>query len=201
MRYGFAMAASIAEIWDRAHRWLEPRGATDWLRHPATPSMIARAETALGVTLPDDIRASWLIHDGQEHDLPALFAGVRLLSFEDIVGRWRWMSTELASEGAPARGLPPGVVRDAWYSPSWIPIAGDEAGNHVVCDLEPGPSGARGQLVFVYAKHHDRPRIAPTFTQFLDERVAEWESDAAQPVLDEDGLLERMRMRSRWLEV
>lgn len=134
--------------------------------------MIARVEAKLGFSLPPDLRASFAIHDGQDHDAPPLFAGLRLLSLEGVVELASWIKDDLAaSPSPPARGLPPGTVNDVWESTSWLPIGTDDGGNHISIDLAPAPLGIFGQLIYVYSKHPDRPRIATSFVEFLDARV------------------------------
>lgn len=195
------MADDVAAVWERAHRWLRENApdALAWLRPPVSADALARAEQILGVMLPEDVRRSYEIHDGQEEDV-SLFAGLRLASLEEMITVWRWNVEFIAEQGEMeglARGIPPDAVRSVWRSRGWIPILRDGGGNHVVVDLDPGPVGVRGQLVYAYVKHDDRPRIATSFTEFLDERIAEWESDVAVPEFGPYGF-EGFALRHKW---
>src|SRR4051812_38385211 len=76
------------------------------LRGPATEEDVTSLEAAIGRRLPDDLRASLLIHDGQEDNgndlLPSEFAGLGcgyvLTSAEASADAWR-MLKELLDGG------------------------------------------------------------------------------------------------------
>src|SRR5436305_1409058 len=118
--------STIETIWQRAHEWFETNApdALEWLAPPASLEMIARAEETLGVTLPDDLRESLQIHNGQLPYTAPLFAGLRLLPLEEIVRDWQVDSRIAAAEGrTPARSLPPDVVKPVWVSAGSAPSA------------------------------------------------------------------------------
>src|SRR5436190_9785110 len=81
-------------IWKRIHAWLDanaPKGYGQ-LRSGASVEAIQVAEDAMGMILPDDMKASCDIHDGQ-FDEPGLIGGEGwcLMSLQEIVDHWgRW---------------------------------------------------------------------------------------------------------------
>lgn len=58
----------MKSVWDRIHAWLGANAPTGYgdLRPGAGEDEIRAAEEAMGLKLPDDVIASYLIHDGQE---------------------------------------------------------------------------------------------------------------------------------------
>src|SRR3712207_8524642 len=85
--------------WARIERWLA-EFAPDVLKSlqpAATEEQISNAEAALGVTLPEEVRASYRIHDGQSPDGPGLMDAWEFLSLSRIVDR---KSTRLNSSHA-----------------------------------------------------------------------------------------------------
>ena len=81
-------------VWKRIHTWLDANAPAGYgnLRPAASAEAIQAAEQAMGVKLPDDVKASYRIHDGQDNE-PGLVGGEgwRLLSLEEMVKQWgRW---------------------------------------------------------------------------------------------------------------
>src|SRR5215212_9335671 len=81
-------------VWDRIHAWLDANAPPGYgnLRKGASAEAIRAAEEAMGLTLPDDVKASYRVHDGQG-TTPGLIGGEgwTLLSLEEIVKTWgRW---------------------------------------------------------------------------------------------------------------
>ncbi len=65
---------TMDDTWSRIEDWLRENApkVLDNLLPGVTRDAIRVTETALDVTLPDDMVASYLIHDGQDNYSPAL---------------------------------------------------------------------------------------------------------------------------------
>ena len=83
-------------VWDRIHAWLDansPAGYGD-LRPGASPDEVRAAEEAVVLQLPDDVVASYRIHDGQDtqarygRGLVGARCGWRLLPLHEVVELW-----------------------------------------------------------------------------------------------------------------
>ncbi len=72
------IAPTVAELWQRWQAWLEnhARDLAEELRDPAAGDAIAAAEEGLGLTFPEEFKASLAVHDGAE--LVCEVQGVRL---------------------------------------------------------------------------------------------------------------------------
>jgi cell wall assembly regulator SMI1 len=85
----------MKHLWDRIHVWLAANApeVLAGLRRPATAKQVRAAEKAMGVTLPDDVKAAYCIHDGEEVYGKAPSPGA--------LSGWRWMTLQdMAEHGA-----------------------------------------------------------------------------------------------------
>jgi cell wall assembly regulator SMI1 len=165
----------IAESWRRIENWLRAHdpGTLATLRPGATPEALAATEAALGVALPDDLRASILLHDGQERStttqaLPALIEGVEFLSLDEMRVQWAiWQ--ELLADGEFDRVTSDASagVRPDWWNARWIPLTYDGSGNHYCADLDPAPGGTAGQIITMWHDEATRALIVPSFGAWL----------------------------------
>jgi hypothetical protein len=76
----------LGDVWPRIERWLAAH-APDLaasLRPGATADAIDALERDLAIALPPDVRAAWLVHDGQARGAPPLYESFRLLSLAEM---------------------------------------------------------------------------------------------------------------------
>jgi cell wall assembly regulator SMI1 len=135
----------VEESWDRIARWLHrhapPLAAT--VNPPATEAALARAEAALGVSLPADLRAWWRRADGMRWTHPPsgrlLPPGFVPHSVEQaLASRQTWLDVMRGEESELPPG-PAGSPCDVWL-PEFMPIAADGGGTELFVDLRGGPS-------------------------------------------------------------
>lgn len=95
------------------------------LKKGATEEQIAACEATLGVTFPPDLRASFLIHDGQKAGAECLFpedfadldAGFLLLSLEEVARQWTmWKGLVDGGEFKKQKSQPDVGVRSDWWA-------------------------------------------------------------------------------------
>ncbi|KAK7449666.1 Cell wall assembly regulator [Stygiomarasmius scandens] len=152
----------LATTWNRLRMWLnrEYPELGDTLNYGILPQDFAQIEMQFGFALPNVVRESYLVVDGQEAESSAgcsegLFFGLTLLPLEDVLEEWRfWREVdEDPSTGAnpqlreAMQSIPPGWVRREYSQRGWIPLIADKAGNYIGVDLNPGESGASGQVI------------------------------------------------------
>jgi cell wall assembly regulator SMI1 len=82
----------MEEIWKRIHAWLDANAPQGYgqLRPGASAESISEAEEAMGQKLPADLKASYLVHDGQ-FDEPGLIGGEGwcLFSMQETLEKWQ----------------------------------------------------------------------------------------------------------------
>ncbi len=169
---------AVKKAWTRLETWLDknapPVGAS--LRSRASVEALERAQETMGVSLPDDVFASYLIHDGQdiEDDRLALLLGTEFLSLDAATREWQ----PLKSLGKPRetlRATPSGKVWDEWGLPEWIPLGSFHDGNLLCLDLNPAPGGRSGQIIYFHHEGGDRWVVAEDFASLLSDLAAHLE--------------------------
>src|SRR5689334_10431596 len=116
----------VERAWRRIEAWLRRKLPDAALRGPATREDIARLEKLVGTDLPEDVVASFLLHDGQD-DGPGLVLGYELSPLTEVARQWStWR--EIAEDAEANEDLsercasdPPGWVRERYASLAWIP--------------------------------------------------------------------------------
>ena len=159
----------LAQTWARLQRWLsrEYPELGDTLNYGILPQDLADIELALGTRLPQPVRESYLIVDGQEAESSAgcsegLFFGLSFLPLEDVLDEWRFwrdVDTDPATGANPRlkeamQSIPPGWVRKEYSQRGWIPLVTDKTGNYLGVDLSPDEGGAVGQVI-VFGRDFD----------------------------------------------
>ncbi|MCY2965058.1 MAG: SMI1/KNR4 family protein [Planctomycetota bacterium] len=189
----------VAHSWRRIEIWLKDQApqilAT--LRPGVSEDEIRRIEQTIGKSLPDDVRESYRIHDGQnrwidEDDyVPGVFFGLcpRPLHYDEGV-EWCWRhrtasNPENFDETNPEvrerfQSFPEGAIRLAWMRPGWIPLYWDSGRSFLGVDLDPGPEGTVGQVIpFGWdfgVGSAQKYVLAPSWAHFLEDVADELEA-------------------------
>lgn len=135
------------------------------LNPPADGTLLASFERELGCQLPDAVRESFRIADGQDLDsgCSGLFFGLHWMPLEDVMREWAfWRHAEHDPEAgknpavlATMASVPPAWIKQLYACRGWIPLITDRSGNYVGVDLDPGPGGQWGQVI-VFGRDFDR---------------------------------------------
>jgi cell wall assembly regulator SMI1 len=163
--------------WERIESWLRVNapGIFNTLLPGATDEEIRRAEDSLRVTLPESVRESYRIHNGQglHGSASGFIEGRRLLSLEGVLMEWNAWKEVLDSGSFKAlQGDPVGPVRKDWWNQKWIPLTTDGSGNHHCLDFDPAPGGKVGQIITLWHDEASRGVDADSFDEWL-ARVAD----------------------------
>jgi cell wall assembly regulator SMI1/ankyrin repeat protein len=154
------------------------------LRKGATAPRLDEFSAALGVRLPDDVRGSYLLHDGQKAEADGLFpegfsdldSEYILLSLSGLRAEWStWEQLTRKGELALATANPDDGVRADWWNPGWIPVATNGGGDSLCIDLAPVGDGAIGQVIMIRHDSPGRPRLASSFGELLDRLASHYE--------------------------
>lgn len=162
----------MKNIWADIERKLSQLGCLDAmaLRPGAGADDIAALERHLGTSLPEDLKHSLAIHDGQ--DSFGLAQGCELLSIAGIRQQWdNWrdldeddMNAELAEDMGSD---PQDAIKPMYCNRAWIPLTHDGSGNHIGLDFDPGPNGQRGQVITFGRDEEIKRLIADGFESWL----------------------------------
>ncbi|MFF2406258.1 SMI1/KNR4 family protein [Streptomyces sp. NPDC058092] len=203
---GTAAPAGDAELAvARFRAYLEKRAAIlghpDELPPPATAAAIDEAEHRLGRRLPADLRALYLIADGDgigyEHRY--LFQGNAWLSLESLVdettdwgsGERPWFGWDLEWDAVVFDTTPADTVRRCGSHPGWLRFATGEDGNYLAVDTAPARYGRPGQLIRTGRDYDDGPAyVADSVTSLLGHYLELLDQGAYEKHGDHVSLLE-----------
>ena len=140
---------------------------------------VAAIESLVGNTLPEDIRTSFQIHDGQDLDAPDLVGEWSLLTLADSSSVWSDL-THLLNDGEfAARAVETSPeCRPVWWDASWVPIAANGSGDLYVVDLAPTANGRRGQIVEFRHDQASRSVVSSSSMAWLASYIEGLRADA-----------------------
>jgi cell wall assembly regulator SMI1 len=181
----------MEETWRRIEAWLAEH-VTDGsvtLNPGATEEAIQKAETTMGMRLPEDLRASYLRHNGQPYDANGLLEGYLFQPLEQVVADWKvWK--ERTEEGAfeGLDGDPEPFIQGDWWNVKWIPVAANGGGDHICVDMAPAHGGYYGQVIAMWHDWERRAYIAGGFQEWL-QRIADGLESSAYVYVEDKGIL------------
>ncbi len=171
-------ADTVQSLWQQIEAWLGRNAPYAWqmLRSGASEREIQQAEAAMGLTLPEDFKASCRLHNGGY--MIDLVTEMNMLPLTDIVDEWQ-MFKELEDEGTWSdvvlpyyftehvirTGWQTGPIQPVWWHQYWTPIGRDRAGNHCCLDLAPASGGVVGQVI---DRDHEAGPSRVLASRFLD---------------------------------
>ncbi len=148
------------------------------LNNGATQKEIEETELFLNVELPIDYKDFMKIHNGQNSSESWLIYNHEFLSLERLKDEWSIWKKLLDKKAFERNGLsikskPDVGIQDFWWTPEWIPITYEGAGNHYCIDLVPDKQGNKGQIFKMYHDDNRRILIANNFTEFIEKYIYE----------------------------
>ncbi len=162
-------------LWQQFEELIEPlQSARDELNSGVSRDAITELETTLDIKLPDDIVASYLLHDGQK-GIYALFGEFRLIPIKEMLELNVSGRKSITKEYRKVHD-DSGVIKDCIANPNWIYI-GDNGGNTILfIDLDPGQQGTYGQII--EACDGEPEFVAKSFREFFARLVNDIQSGA-----------------------
>ncbi|GAA4607160.1 hypothetical protein GCM10023107_80000 [Actinoplanes octamycinicus] len=133
-----ATTARVDRAWQRIETWLDRHApaSAQGLRPGAPAERIDDAQRRMSVPFPADLVASLRRHDGARgigrFDLPPSFSPSPIAQ---ILSDWQVNCRVLGH---------PGITRDEWWHPDYVPFAADGGGGLLFADQRPGGHGRVG---------------------------------------------------------
>lgn len=166
---------SVESVWHEIDTLLLAKAPAIYglLGGPATEGALAEAEADLGLRLPDELRRSLAIHDGEAQEC-WMMSTWSLLNLQAIVTTCREERSRRSGQAVvEADRFTQAVV----WSDRWVPFAYDGSGGYLVVDLEPSIDGLVGQVTRT-AHDSGNMRIASSLEEFLGRYARALESGA-----------------------
>jgi cell wall assembly regulator SMI1 len=176
----------VAAVWKRIEVCIDSIAPEilDELAPGATVEDIDGFEKTIAQKLPNEVRQSFLVHNGQSGDEGAIFYGLDFFSLANNLNQWSaWASFEddpdCQEHQEDAResdsSLPEEAIQLAYTNRSWIPVVGAGKYAHYGLDLSPGPRGISGQLINFGLTEGDKVILAWSWGWFLNDLAVELE--------------------------
>jgi len=162
----------MQEIWTYIESWLYANAPKifDTLQPGASDTQIKAAEDFLSIQFPAEVKASYRIHNGQSDHSYGFLNWKEFLSLERMQEEWAvWKQLLDAGQFEDFETSPDAGIGSDWWSPQWIPLTYDGAGNHDCLDLNPGEGGNRGQIITMWHDEPEREIVAPSFREWLEQ--------------------------------
>jgi cell wall assembly regulator SMI1 len=179
------MAHDIDALWRRIDAALGKHfpHVFDTLAGPADPGDLAQLEKELGSPLPDDLKRSWAVHDGQHDgvelglfgDFPYFSIAAARAEREEMRGLAEMMG-QLDQADDPAGwhalvadgiGFVDGPVKPRDHHPGRIPVGSFNGDVFRIVDVDPVPGGQVGQVIEIDPESVSWRVIAPSFGDLL----------------------------------
>jgi molybdopterin molybdotransferase len=163
------MPKSVPTSWTRIEKvlWDAVPDTARTLGPPATDKQIEDLEASIGLSVPQALKDSLRIHNGQ-HDPTGCASFTHcgmFLTTEQIAETWK-MLTEL-DEGFRQQ-YPNWDEGDAWWDHHWIPFTGGD-GDSLCISIDPRIGPRTGEVIWFAHDNPHEPGIAASFTDWLEE--------------------------------
>lgn len=159
---------SLAKI----QTWARKNAPDVTFRPPAKPTEINNFVEKSGLLIPDELRQTLLIMDGETRKSAGMIGNWRLMPISEIQAVWGLL-TRLAEKGAFAGQSPQSTpyIRDAWWHQTWIPIVTSDTGDYFCLDTDAPESERNGQVLLFLQDRPERLLIAASLQAWFD-RIA-----------------------------
>lgn len=158
---------------ERFKQWLSLNysdGLLD-LNPPASDDEIEELTKTLGVELPSDFISVLKIHNGQKGESAWLFDSQEFLSSHRIIEEFNTWKNLLDTELQGKKSLPDDGVKNDWWNINWIPFTSDGCADHYCFDLNPNPTGIKGQVITLWYELEEREIVARSFLEWFKQYV------------------------------
>lgn len=165
---------NVEAAWKRIRAWYEENVKElpyldffDW-GPPASRHELASLEEGVECVLPNDVRETYAIYNGDNKQ--CVLPGGYLMDLSEVSKTWKMFKTpfdEGLFEGSET--TPEGPIKPDWWNPRWIPVLHNGGGDYHCIDMDPAPGGSVGQ--FFKFQHETGPSnvLALSFGEFLED--------------------------------
>ncbi|RYX80736.1 glucan biosynthesis protein [bacterium] len=184
---------TIVSAWKRIAAWYDantPEG-TLVLAPGASEEEIVHLENTIGFRLPDDLRASFAVHNGVTNEAFLLYHG-ELLSLKGVLqehqGRLQWQREDgygVGPDYEPRDIESSSPIKPVFWNPLRLPLT-DNSGNAVMSDFDPAPGGQWGQIIAFDHEVGPQRVLGPSFGQWLTS-LAEGLENGEYTWIEEEG--------------
>ena len=184
--------SKVAKAWERIDRWFSDNAADEFELAPgASNEEIDRVESEIGLSLPNEMKESYRIHNGSSRlwffeqgylmplDKPGELSKREQSLFTTVIES-RTSMMEMLEEGyfedEDFVSYPEGPIRDDWWHAGWVPITCNDGGDHLCVDLSPEEGGKIGQVIDWWHEQGATGLVAKSFSDLLTATADRFEA-------------------------
>ena len=160
---------STSKKWVQIDKWLK-NNANDIfnaLNKPAKENEIAKVSELINLTLPNDFKKLYLVHNGLDDSKMAnLFYGFTFNSIKKIINDINLFST-LKNNNETLRYADKGINNTYIFSNNRIPIGSDSSHCFICLDLNPSHEGTYGQIILLDTEYNIALLLASSISELL----------------------------------
>lgn len=178
-------ATNMDELWLALEDWLGqqlPEVLAN-LNPGCSNEELRELERRLNYRLPEDIKALYRCHDGQNGKTTGLFCGLNFLNTNALYEQWaawRDLASEDFATEITGESYPNDAIKPTYINLKWIPLAHDGGGNHLGVDIDLGPTGVVGQVINFGRDENNKFVLAPSLTDFIAWMLAQYQASNYQ---------------------
>jgi cell wall assembly regulator SMI1 len=181
----------VLDLWQRLRDYLrrEAPAVLESLNPPTSERDINSAEAALGIELPEDLRASLLVHNGQHADVPLIpqehgRRSEMIATWGELLPLEKIIDSSVREKGfIAAMAADPIMWHFEFHGPvrrdrrwKWIDFVDPGTGFRIALDLNPGPRGKAGQVISILGRPEAIWVLAPSYRIWFEQLVERFES-------------------------
>ena len=139
------------------------------LQSGASEKELQLIEDKLGVTLPEEIKSIYRVHNGQvwKPGVNPFVRNLTLSTTSEIINNWSFLQEEFN----PDDDLEPDYnkeIKPFLWNSKWIPIAVNGGGDYLCVDTDPSEAGVVGQVLYFWHDWGDRSVEAINVFEFIE---------------------------------
>lgn len=139
------------------------------LQPGASDEELQLLEDTLAVTLPEQVKSFYKVHNGQDWEVgnEPFVRNLTLLPISEIIANWTFLQEELDLDEYTELDVEDGIKPFFWHA-KWIPVAENGAGDYVCIDTDPSETGTVGQVLYYWHDWENRSVEAKSFFEFIE---------------------------------
>ena len=156
--------------------WMQQHAPDVTFHPPATPAAVDSFAYKSGLSIPESLRKTLLLMDGETHASAGMIGNWRLMPIAEIQAAWGLLQ-KICEKGAflDRKPNPSPYIRKAWWYSAWIPFVTSDTGHYFCLDTDPPDPARTGQVILFLQNQPERPLIAGSLPVWFDRILRDLE--------------------------
>ncbi|MFB8374901.1 SMI1/KNR4 family protein [Paenibacillus taichungensis] len=144
------------------------------LQPGARDEELQSVENQLGVTLPEEMKALYRVHNGQTWNISVapFVRNLTLSPLDQVKENWAFLQEEFDPDDMEPE-IEDDAMKPVLWNCKWIPIAENGGGDYLCLDTDPSGSGSVGQVLYFWHDWGHRSVEATGLFEFIQKCMEE----------------------------